>query len=227
MQTARTVAGSRKEQVHTGNPAAAPKYAGPDERASGENIGRACLVGLRGTGGGPAAESPGRPFPFRRTAGIEGGSAVTRYFRGSATHKLDAKGRVSLPSDYREVLRAHGSEQVFVVVPAGEDEACHTGFTLAGHDLLVRQIEDFPFEDEDEAIETRRRYIGDARTLAIEEGGRFVLPRDLRQPLGLTNEVFFFGDGATFQLWHPETYRAEQSTRRTKARPRKMRLKGV
>ena len=40
---------------------------------------------------------------------------VLKFFSGSSTHKVDVKGRVSLPADYRKVLEGVGSSHVVVL----------------------------------------------------------------------------------------------------------------
>lgn len=150
---------------------------------------------------------------------------MTRNFTGSATHKLDAKGRVSLPSAFRDVLRASGagapSDAVdeFMLIPAWGDEERHLAMTLAGHDELVRTLSELAFDSQEEEEATRLRYIGLARRIAVEEGGRFVLSRDLREPLALDGSVHFVGDGGTFQLWNPDTFAARMAPA-ARVRPR-------
>lgn len=140
-----------------------------------------------------------------------GQRAVAQNFIGWATHKLDAKGRVSLPSTFRDVLRAQGSPDDFVLIPStgmeGEDPS-HLAMTPAGHAQLIAALSEEEYDSPEQEQATRLRYIGNARPISVEEGGRFVLSRDLREALGLTDQVHFVGDGGTFQLWHPETHAA-------------------
>ncbi|MEM1345513.1 MAG: division/cell wall cluster transcriptional repressor MraZ [Pseudomonadota bacterium] len=84
----------------------------------------------------------------------------------------------------------------------------HTAFTVAGHDALIARLKDLKYDNPIQREATRRRYIGLARRISVEEGGRFVLAKDLREMLGLEGAVQFVGDGGTFQLWHPDRYAA-------------------
>ncbi|MGF1446195.1 MAG: division/cell wall cluster transcriptional repressor MraZ [Pikeienuella sp.] len=135
---------------------------------------------------------------------------MARFFIGSATHKLDGKGRVSLPSDFRDVLKeqagASGGAEEFVLVPAQGDQAFHTGLSRSGHEALVRRISGARYPNAAVKRAVRQRFIAAAKPISVEEGGRFVLPRELREVLGLTNAVQFVGDGETFQIWQPERY---------------------
>ena len=156
----------------------------------------------------------------------QGAEAVARNFIGSATHKLDAKGRVSLPSDYREVLKAHGSPDHFVLIPADEVDPMHVALTPAGHAELIAALTDQDYDSPEEEQATRLRYIGNARPISVEEGGRFVLSRDLREAIGLRDAVRFVGDGGTFQLWEPGACDARFAPEK-KVRPRRVRLAGI
>jgi MraZ protein len=150
-------------------------------------------------------------------------------FIGSPEHKLDGKGRVSLPSSYRDVLAQFGSPQDFVLIPAplieGEDP-CHVCMTPKGHTQLIESLGEIEFASAQEERLTRQRYIGNARPIAVEDGGRFVLSKDLRDALGLTDRVQFVGDGGTFQIWQPETH-ARLTAPQPEVRPRRISLSRI
>ena len=154
---------------------------------------------------------------------------MARNFIGSATHRLDAKGRVSLPSDYREVLRADGEPgkpDGFVLIPAAEDEPAHIAMTPSGHAELIAMLTQEVYDSPEEEQATRMRYIGNARPVSVEDGGRFVLSKDLRDMLGLTDQVRFVGDGGTFQIWEPGAHDARFGPAAA-AKPKKLRLAGI
>lgn len=152
--------------------------------------------------------------------------SVTRNFIGSATHKVDAKGRVSLPSDYRDVLREQGSPDGFILIPADDLEPMHVCMSRAGHSELIAMLSQQDYETLEEEQATRRRYIGNARPVSVEDGGRFVLSRELREGLALSGEARFVGDGGTFQIWQPAAYDALFGAR-APAKPRRLRLSEI
>lgn len=152
---------------------------------------------------------------------------MVRYFIGSAAHKLDAKGRVSLPADYRDVLKAQESADVFVIVPAGAGVPFHLAFSRQGHERLIERIAAMSFASPEQKRETRRRFISEARPVSVEEGGRFVLSRELRDALGLDKEVQFVGDGETFQIWQPATHAAAEAKAAETAEPAELDFAGL
>ena len=151
---------------------------------------------------------------------------MTRNFIGSATHRLDAKGRVSLPSDYRDVLREQGSPDGFILIPADELEPMHVCMSRAGHSELIAMLARQDYDSFEEEQATRRRYVGNARPISVEDGGRFVLSRDLRDGIDLTDQARFVGDGGTFQIWQPAAYDALFGPA-APAKPRRLRLSEI
>jgi MraZ protein len=149
---------------------------------------------------------------------------LSNYFINSALHKLDAKGRVSLPSDFRDILKASASAETFVLVPKSDDVACHIAYARPTHDALIEDIEGTEFDSEDEEDATRSRYIWSARAISLEEGGRFVLTREEREALGLDGQVYFKGNGMIFEIWNPETHARLKPGTGAKARSMKPRI---
>jgi MraZ protein len=129
---------------------------------------------------------------------------VLKYFSGSWIHKVDAKGRVSLPADFRKVLEAVGSNHI-VVLPQMKHLDYHVVLSQTAYDTF---IEKFESEDRDpDEIEAMAQVIQtNARQIPFDDVGRMVLSRDLREQIGLTGEVRFVGRGSSFQLWEPGTH---------------------
>ena len=133
----------------------------------------------------------------------DGGVArgMLKFFTGSSTHKLDAKGRVSLPADFRKVLIGIGSSHV-VVLPRMQHPDYHVALSQSGHEKIVEQFEEKELDHDDrEAL--ARLIVTDARQIPFDDVGRMVLSKDLRELIGLDGEVRFVGRGSFFQLWEP------------------------
>ncbi len=127
---------------------------------------------------------------------------MLKFFTGSSTHKVDAKGRVSLPADFRKVLEGVGSSHV-VVLPQMNHPDSHVVLSRTGYEKVVEQFEAMELDHADtEALALR--IVTDARQIPVDEAGRMVLSKDLRDQIGLDGEVRFVGRGSSFQLWKPE-----------------------
>ena len=147
-----------------------------------------------------------------------------RYFAGSYTHKVDAKGRVSLPVAFRKTLDSLESEHI-VIVPQYYGPDFHVGLSQAGHEAAIANVEADESLDDEARHEMLDALVADARLLAPDDAGRIVLPRDLRDALGIKGEALFKGLGSHFEVWNPEQHQQQASARAAEGRPaRKARL---
>ncbi len=143
-------------------------------------------------------------------------------FVGFFTNKIDAKGRVSVPADFRSAL----AQQPFSGV------VCSPSFVAAaidggGVDMLEdaeKMIDAFdPYEEEKDAFAVA--LISEARKLSFDADGRILLPSDFIEHAGLSNQATFAGMGSRFRIWEPEAFEAERARARQIAMAKRSRLK--
>ncbi len=136
---------------------------------------------------------------------------MARRFRGESHHKVDAKGRVSVPAPFRRVLEAgdpdwtRGLRPQFVIHYGGESQKFLEVYTMEAIDEVDRKIAALPRGS------TRRRILedlfqGQSLPSEVDRDGRLILPQKLRDKLELEDEALFIGSGDTFKIWKPETY---------------------
>ena len=126
---------------------------------------------------------------------------ASKFFTGQSTHRVDAKGRVSLPVEFRRVLDRLGSATV-IILPALEHGQAHSGFSEIGYEKLVAQVDAMKLERE-EMLALRFRMIAGAHHIPVDDAGRIVLSRELREQVGIDGDARFMGLGSTFQIWEP------------------------
>nr|WP_283255001.1 division/cell wall cluster transcriptional repressor MraZ [Marivita sp. GX14005] len=135
-------------------------------------------------------------------------------FRGESRHKVDAKGRVSIPAQFRRVLEAgdpewkEGLNPELVVVYGDKRRNYLECFTVQAIDEVDEKIEALPRGSRArKALETL--FNAQSHPTSVDETGRLVLPAKLRAKIGLSSEAVFVGSGDTFKIWEPETYESE------------------
>lgn len=136
-------------------------------------------------------------------------------FVSTFTNKIDAKGRVSVPANFRTVLAKDGFEGIYCY-PSLDAPALD-----AGGNRLVAKIESLlediaPYSDERDHLATA--LYGDSEVLTIDQDGRTSIPRRLREYAGITSHVTFVGLGQKFQIWEPEKFKENLSKAREKVR---------
>ncbi len=120
-------------------------------------------------------------------------------FRGQFSHTVDAKGRVALPSRFRE-----GSGPGLVVTPALFDPCLHV-FPLASWEELEEKVAALPSLDP-HVVRFRRLYISAAAECEVDKAGRLLVPSGLRTHARLDREVLCAGMGRHFELWSREEW---------------------
>ncbi len=138
-----------------------------------------------------------------------------RRFRGEGHHKVDGKGRVSVPASFRRVLEAadpdwtDGLNPNLVIVYGDHRRNFLEIYTIEAITEVDAQIADIPRGSMERRM-LQRLFHGQSFPTSVDETGRLVLPAKLRAKIGLEGEAFFIAAGDTFQVWKPETYESEE-----------------
>ncbi len=143
----------------------------------------------------------------------KGVTAVARRFRGESVHKVDSKGRVSIPALFRRVLEAgdpdwkDGLQPNVVIVYGGDSQNYLECYTQQAIDEVDAKISALPRGSKRRrALE--RIFNGQSLPTQTDDTGRLVLPAKLRDKVGITNEAYFAASGDTFQIWEPTAFAA-------------------
>lgn len=129
-------------------------------------------------------------------------------FIGDYTCKLDAKGRVSLPSAFLKQLPATGQDRF--VVKKDIFENCLVLYTLEEWENQNRIIRSRinPYKKEHNLF-LRNFYRGTAE-LNLDASNRILIPRKLLELFGGEKELMLAGQDAKIEIWAKEKY-GEQS----------------
>ena len=135
-------------------------------------------------------------------------------FLSHFTHRFDAKGRVSIPAPYRQVLAKDGFEGVYAY-PSLDAPALDCG----GHRLLAEidaLLATMPaFSPARDAMATA--LLGTGEMLRMDAEGRVSMDDRLKASLGLREEAAFVGQGHKFQIWEPSRFAAHLEEARSRA----------
>jgi MraZ protein len=124
----------------------------------------------------------------------------TALFLHTYIHALDAKGRLIIPSKYREEI---GSEPV--VVTRGWD-ANLVVYTMKEWVKYSQSWLDLPGSDP--KVRKYRRFVAtNAEQCELDKQGRILISQKLRDHAGLTKDVVISGNLNSFELWTPERWK--------------------
>ena len=138
--------------------------------------------------------------------GLQGDNRDMDRFVSNYTLRLDAKGRVSIPAQFRQVLARDGFEGLYCY-PTLDRLAID-----AGGNALLTEIEQLitqypPYSVERESLSAA--LYGTSETLNVDTEGRVILTERLRSHAGIASAVSFVGLGHKFQIWEPDRFRAQ------------------
>ena len=119
-------------------------------------------------------------------------------FMGEYNHTLDTKGRLIIPSKFRETL---GEK---FVVTKGLD-GCLFVYANDDWNAFEQKLTSLPLINK-EARQFARFFLAGAATVEVDKQGRILLPAALREFAGLEKDVVLVGVGSRVEIWSKERY---------------------
>ena len=118
-------------------------------------------------------------------------------FRGINNLALDTKGRMAMPSRYRErLLEICGGRLVVTVDP----DSCLLVYPLPEWEIIESKLVQLPSFNK-RAKSIQRLLIGHATECDMDAQGRILLPTLLRDYAGLSKKIVMIGQGKKFEIW--------------------------
>ncbi len=124
------------------------------------------------------------------------------YFRGRSVHRLDAKGRLRIPTKFREVLQKNYTDAL-IIAQLGE---CLVAYPP---ERWEEEIESKALNLSEVLPEHRsflRRFISSAEECEFDNQGRILIPPMLREDARLGQEVVLAGLLKKFEIWDRATW---------------------
>jgi MraZ protein len=141
-------------------------------------------------------------------------SAPVDRFVSRFVNKVDAKGRVSVPAQFRSILSRASAENPAVQPIVYATPVSGLPALDCGGEPLIDEISslmaDLPAFSEARDL-LSLELLGGAQEIRIDPDGRIVLPADLRSHAGIEGQAVWVGLGHKFQLWSPDGFAARQA----------------
>lgn len=125
-------------------------------------------------------------------------------FLGQYQHNLDTKGRVIIPSRFRELLEGEayltqGFEHNLRLLPGEAFQAIYQQVTsMNSTDPAARKL--------------RRLIFSSAQKVELDGNGRILIPQYLREVANLDDGVIIVGVGEAIEIWSPQAWEAENAS---------------
>ena len=119
-------------------------------------------------------------------------------FIGEYNHTIDAKGRLIIPSRFREVL----GDEFFVT--KGMD-GCLFVFDNPEWQAFEEKLHKLPMIDKG-ARQFTRFFLAGAASVEVDKQGRILLPAVLREFAGITKDAVLVGVGSRVEIWSKDRW---------------------
>ncbi len=127
-------------------------------------------------------------------------------FRGATKVTLDAKGRMAIPTRYRERLSARCDGEIVVTV---DKDQCLLIYPLPDWEELERKLVRLPSMNKI-ARNIVRIMVGYATEVEMDANGRVLVSRELRDFASLDKQAMLIGQGNKFELWDEEMWNTKR-----------------
>jgi transcriptional regulator MraZ len=121
-----------------------------------------------------------------------------KMFRGVNAINIDAKGRMVMPTRYRERLQEENNSQIVMTIDT--EERCLLLYPLRAWEIIESKLAQLPSFNA-QARRIQRLLIGHATEVDLDNNGRILLSPLLREYAGLMKHAVLIGQGKKFELW--------------------------
>ncbi len=134
-------------------------------------------------------------------------------FRGEFNQRVDGKGRMSIPADFRRVLESgdpncpETPNPRMVVLYGPHLKNCLHAYTIEAMAEIEADIKAMPRGSKQRQMASRM-ILGKSWETEIDRDGRIVLPKERRAQIDLDGEAVMVAMGDYFEIWNGATYDA-------------------
>ncbi|MBC2704632.1 division/cell wall cluster transcriptional repressor MraZ [Desulfobacula sp.] len=115
-------------------------------------------------------------------------------FRSSSFHTIDSKGRVIIPSRFRNILKA---DKIYGVMVSNKDD-CLYAYTFSEWEKVETRI----LATKTSAMgDFRRFFLGNSCDCMCDKQDRILIPKSLREYANLEKDIVLVGNLDRFEIW--------------------------
>ena len=130
-------------------------------------------------------------------------------FRGVNPISMDAKGRIAMPTRYRDRLLDSSAGRLVVTIHL--QAKCLLIYPLPVWEEIEIQIQELPALKA-EVGRLQRLVLGYASDIELDSSGRMLLPNALRSHAQLDKKVVLVGQGKKLELWSEDLWNLERKS---------------
>lgn len=118
------------------------------------------------------------------------------YFRGQSIHRLDTKGRLRIPTKFRETLQNHYTDALIITMM----EECLVAYPPEAWEKIEAKVQELS-QVQPQHRSFMRYFVSSAVDCEFDNQGRILIPPMLRDRAGLGQELVLAGMLTSFEIW--------------------------
>ena len=122
-------------------------------------------------------------------------------FNGSAKALLEETGRLSLPKVFFKSIEE--DERDLLNLTVDRQKKCILAYPKSKWESRMKRLTDQDHEENEEVLRKMRFLQRSMKTVKIDKQGRFYLPPEMKDRVGLDREVELLGLSTYFEIWSP------------------------
>ena len=126
-------------------------------------------------------------------------------FRGRFEHAIDEKGRLAIPSRYRELLSQSSTPNTVIIT---NFDKCLAAYSLETWEKLEKAIGEMPQFDPN-VVGFLRYFVSGASECNLDKSGRVLIPANLRDVAQLNTNCVIAGSLHKFEIWSENIWQSE------------------
>ena len=149
---------------------------------------------------------------------------VVDLFVSKFVNKVDKKGRISLPSIFRNALHKDNKNEIILYKSLKHNsiEGCNTNRI----NEIAKRINNLDiFSDDEDDFATS--IFSEITPTNLDKEGRFLIPEELKKYSNINDKACFIGQGFFFQIWEPSAADKRQNESRNRLLKEKKTLSSI
>ncbi len=130
---------------------------------------------------------------------------MSTMFIGEYNHSIDAKGRIMIPSKFRDSLG-----EAFVVTK-GVDKGCLWIFPADEWEAFYEKLRSSLTFTNKDSRQFMRHFMAGAMNAELDKQGRILIASNLREYANLTANVTLVGTGPRIEIWDTDMWTEEEA----------------
>lgn len=149
-----------------------------------------------------------QPFSDRVGWTASGVVRLADSFQGASAISLDAKGRLAVPTRYRERILELGGGHLIVTAHPHRSLLMYPAPVWEPIAKKIMALSGF----DPAAATLQQLLVGHADEVEMDSAGRVLISPTLRRLAGIDREVMMFGQVSHFRIWNPDSWEKQLET---------------